>query len=113
MLTMCLSDFPLHCYLHFTFSVVVITLRIQKRLQTVPLSPLARGPLRCGAQFDKIGQIGLKPALKTGTMVYPSALMEVAQNSLIVYKHPFSSGLALHVFYSVWCFLPILDPERL
>ena len=25
--------------------------------------PLARGPLRCGAQFGLIGQIGLKPAL--------------------------------------------------
>ena len=28
--------------------------------------PLARGPLRCGARFGLIGQIGLKPALPKG-----------------------------------------------
>ena len=30
--------------------------------------PLARGPLRCGAQFGLIGQIGLKPALHRSYM---------------------------------------------
>jgi len=33
------------------------------RLQLFTQSPLAQGRLRCGTRFDKVGQIGLKPAL--------------------------------------------------
>ena len=36
--------------------------------------PLARGPLRCGAQFRLIGQIGLKPALSVESNVKSSLL---------------------------------------
>jgi len=36
---------------------------LYERLETLSLSTLARGPLRWGTYFDKVGQIGLRPAL--------------------------------------------------
>jgi len=34
---------------------------MRNKFQAAILSLLARGPLRCGAQCDEIGHIGLKP----------------------------------------------------
>jgi len=47
-----------HCSLHIS----VVVFRIYERLQTLPLSPLARAISRCVTHYDT-GQIGLKPAL--------------------------------------------------
>ena len=48
---------------HFRFQLWFNSFRIYKRRQTLTLPALAPWPPRCGTNFDKIGQIGLKSAL--------------------------------------------------